>query len=424
MERVSIRSVASLVAVMAVIVVSTAGASTLGPAPVLVTIGSPVSPFSQNKQNEPAVAVDPASSNVLVAGSNDNIDMELCKAGDPTTCPFTPGVGSSGVYFSFDSGASWTQPTYSGWSARGCTGPAECTPAVGPIGTLPGYFPAGLVSDGDPSVAFGPQPGRARWLQLRERSAPLLREPRVQLREHQVPTRHSTAWRTSPSRTPTNLQAAASGSAAAWSAPALVGKQNSALFNDKDTVWADNSATSRFFGRVYVCNTSFRGQEKGNAAPGPILFYRSTDGGTTWSNPTQLSAATNNPSTGGRQDCAVPERQPRGRFAFWDGFVGSTGVGAIYQARSTDGGRLRSRPARSRRSRLAASLTRRTVLRASTAPPEPAPRPSRWPISPTAHQLGATPPTRSCSAIATARLRPRQARAEREGCRDLLDRRR
>src|SRR5229473_6667498 len=126
---------------------------------VLVTNGSPTGPFSQNKQNEPAVAIDAHAPNVVVAGSNDEIDMEACNAGDPTKCPFTPGVGVSGVYFSFNGGHSWTQPTYTGWSARDCLGPAACVPHVGPIGTLPHYFENGLVSDGDPGVAFGPRPG-------------------------------------------------------------------------------------------------------------------------------------------------------------------------------------------------------------------------------------------------------------------------
>src|SRR5262245_66202122 len=78
------------------------GAFGQGTGEALVTNGSPAGPFSQNKQNEPAIAIDAAHPNVLVSGVNEEVDMEACNAGTDNTCPFTPGVGVRGCYFSFE----------------------------------------------------------------------------------------------------------------------------------------------------------------------------------------------------------------------------------------------------------------------------------------------------------------------------------
>ena len=117
-----------------------------------VTSGSPRTFFPRNKQNEPAVGVvaDSHDPSVLVAGSNEEIDNSPCHA---NSCTFTSGVSDNGIYFSFNRGNSWTEPTYTGWSAR--TGKAR----VGPIGTVPWFYESGLVGDGDPALAFGPKPG-------------------------------------------------------------------------------------------------------------------------------------------------------------------------------------------------------------------------------------------------------------------------
>jgi hypothetical protein len=298
----------------------------------LVTVGSPSTPFSQNKQNEPAIAVDANHPNVLAAGANDNIDMEACNAGDDTTCPFTPGVGGSGVYFSFDSGHHWTQPTYTGWSARNCHGvpgpDAGCQPdPSGQIGTLPWYFENGLVSDGDPALAFGPRPdpsGHFAW-------ANGSRLYYANLTSNFGATRDEAAFKgfeaIAVSRTD-NVQAAAANTKSAWMPPVVISRQAQTTFSDKEQVWADNASSSPFFGNVYVCWAAFVGQEKGNAAPAPLQVAVSRDGGNTWEQH-QISAAANNSQRNPTDGCTIRTDSAGNAYVFGVGTVSSSGHAAF-----------------------------------------------------------------------------------------------
>ena len=312
------------------------------PAPgTLVTVGSPISPFSQNKQNEPAVAIDAHDPSMVVAGANDNIDDEACNAGDPTTCPFTQGVGGSGVYFSFDGGHSWTQPTYTGWTARDCLGPAACTPHVGPIGTLPHYYENGLVSDGDPGVTFGPRPGADGTFSWANGS---------RLYYSNLTSNFGTAKRDETfkgfegiaiSRTD-DPHAAAAGNASAWMNPVVISKQSATTFSDKPQIWADNASSSPFFGSVYVCWASFRSNSKGNALPVPLIVARSADGGSTWVQK-QVGPATSNGVNSQPDGCTVRTDSHGNLYVFGVGSRGGTSYEMMYK--STDGGKTFTGPA-------------------------------------------------------------------------------
>ncbi len=332
---------------LAVAVMSGLAAATPYGSDTLVTIGSPSTTFPQNKQNEPAVAVNPIAPSIVAAGVNEEIDLEACNNRDDKTCPFTAGVGVSGIYFSDNGGSDWSQPTYAGWTARDCLGvvgtqpanPADnCNAHVGSIGTLPRYFENGLVSDGDPAVGFGPRRGangtfswsngwRLYYANLTANFGAERSEAAFKGFEAIGVSRLDSE----------NYAAAKAGVNNAWKPPVLVSKQNAALFADHEMIAVDDAAVSPFFGNVYVCNAAFRSQEI-RGLPEPIVVDSSSDGGDTW-NQTQVSPAVNNAVVGGRQDCAVNTDSKGTVYVFWDGTDPRTKTLAIFMARSFDGGK-------------------------------------------------------------------------------------
>jgi len=331
----------------------------------LVSVGSPTTPFSQNKQNEPAIAVDANHPLILAAGANDNIDLEACNAGDPTTCPFTVGVGTSGVYFSFDGGATWTQPTYQGYTARTCLGPAPCAPStpptaasasnagIGNIGTLPGYVQAGLVSGGDAALAFGPKPGTNgtfSWANGSRLYYANLASNFPQAAKNEETINGSFAVVVSRIDGPANtgLTSVIVANQANWMAPVVASKQSSSTFSDKEQIWADNASSSPFFGNVYVCYAQFRSKSdhKNANAPVPLTVLVSRDGGTTWSSnqlvPAGTSPNSNNASGFGISGCTVRTDSNGGAYVFGERFTQGPPLpthGEHVMFKSTDGGK-------------------------------------------------------------------------------------
>jgi hypothetical protein len=255
-----------------------------------VSVGSPAGRTPQNHQNEPAVAIDAHAPNVAVAGWNDFVDWSRCPqqtATEEGTCfrPEDDDVGLSGVAFSFDSGRSWTQPTYTGWTAADCSPTGPCTPHVGPIHTLPWYYESGLVSNGDPAVTIGPRPdasGRFSW----DNGARVYYANLTANFGHvEEPFQHGLVRgllgvAVSRLDNPTPERVARKSS---WMRPSIViQRAGTFALEDKEQIWADNAASSPYFGRVYTCNAEFRALTGGFGVPVPVMVASSADGGSTW----------------------------------------------------------------------------------------------------------------------------------------------
>jgi hypothetical protein len=209
---------------------------------------------------------------------------------------------------------------------------------------VPNFFENGLVADGDPALAFGPQPAPGGGFSY-ARGSRLYYASLASAFPGKAPFKGAEAITVSHTD---NVAAAATGANSAWSAPVIASRQSSAQFSDKEQVWADNTESSRFFGNVYVCYADFRGNGNGFTNQ-PLMVLTSRDGGASFTQ-RQVTPATNNISSRngfGRSGCTV-RTDSRGVvyvFTFQFGFSATTAApGIIQMIRSFDGGKTFERP--------------------------------------------------------------------------------
>ena len=88
-------------------------------------------------------------------------------------------------------------------------------------------------------------------------------------------------------------------------------------------IWADHASSSPFFGNVYLW-ADFKGQEKGNAAPAPLLVAVSSDGGDTWTQH-PISASANNSQRNPMDGCTVRTDSNGNAYVFGVGTSSSDG---------------------------------------------------------------------------------------------------
>lgn len=202
--------------------------------------GDAITACGQNRaqQNEPSVAVDARSTNVIVAGSNDYCTVQL--AGGTWT----------GFYRSTDSGATWTDSLLPGY-------PTDTSPE----GLASPLHQRGITNAGDPVQAWDLQ-GRLFYMgNAFNRAAP----------------QNASVWVATYDR-----------DAARYVRTVLVGTAGPALngrFNDKTSLEVDRGVSSPYQGNVYAAWSLFQGIGGNNS----IQFTRSTDHGATFSHPMKIS---------------------------------------------------------------------------------------------------------------------------------------
>ncbi len=213
-----------------------------------------------------------------------------------------------------------------------------------------------LVSSGDPAVAVGPiyAGGRFSWANGSRVYYANLVEAFTPSGGSASPTpefRGYTAAAVSRLDNPTPQRVLAKSS---WRPPVLVNTHSGqTAFVDKEQIWADNAASSRFFGRVYLCSVQFRSNGRHNPAnfPAPLMVSVSPDGGTTWRSKQITPAGTtgHGPTLWGLSGCTVRTDSNGVVYVFAEKFqnpalVGLPTRGFHVMFKSTDGGAHWTKP--------------------------------------------------------------------------------
>ena len=156
------------------------------------------------------------------------------------------------------------------------------------------------------------------------------------------------------SRTDDPATAAAGGSAgkAAWMSPVMIaGSDSAAAFADKEQVWADNAASSDFFGNVYVCFARYVGGPSAGSNAHTLDVATSRNGGDSWSKVTVVSIPGSSSGSkfsllSGHSGCTVRTDSTGTVYVFWLGWIEQLKTQGIYMARSHDGGATFETPRR------------------------------------------------------------------------------
>jgi len=250
--------------------------------------------IDKRQQNEPTVAVNPTNPSLMTAGANDYCTV-------PTT-----GDVWAGFYYSSDRGQTWTDSLAPGYSTDTSTA-GQLSPAFGLVNAA-----------GDPVQSWDNFGHLYYGYIAFNRSRPANASLFVARYTWQAGPRPQYEFTTLVQR----------------GTPSPIFKGH---FEDKIGIEVDRGASSPFAGNVYVCDS----RDTASAANNGVFFYRSTDGGSTFSKAMKLSDSVHSSLF-----CDIAVTRTGTVFVSWRqfGFKKQQDNAAAW-TKSTDGGASFTKPA-------------------------------------------------------------------------------